>query len=121
MTSELHAAEQRRVIDAPQPGYYTLRLARGAWRVPCRIVHDEDGWHAEINGDVQPASPDPYAAPGVAHVHERGLRIDQPTYDWLVALKAYVEAHEPDHPAARPLDPIDPMQLRPIMPRGVSE
>jgi hypothetical protein len=117
MTSELHAARQRRRIDAPEPGYFSMRLVKGGWRVPCRIVHDAHGWHAEINGEVQPAFPDPYAAPGVSRVHERGLRIDQPTYDRLIALKAYAEAHEPDHPAANPLRAIDPMQLQPIIPR----
>ena len=117
MTSELHAEIQRRVINAPAPGFYSMRLVRNGWRVPCRIVHDENGWHAIINGEVQPAFPDPYDAPFVATLHERGLRIDQPTYDWLIALKAYAEAHEPDHPAARPLLAIDPMQLKPIMPR----
>jgi hypothetical protein len=117
MTSEMHAESQRRAIGVIEPGYFSMRLVRNGWRVPCRIIHDEHGWHAVIDGCEHPSHPDPYAATGVSQVWERGLRIDPPTYNWLIALKAYALAHEPQHPAANPLRAINPNELQPIIPR----
>ena len=117
MTSELHASDQRRRIDAPEPGYFSMRLVHGGWRVPCRIVHDENGWYAVVNGNAEAPADNPHDAARVSRIWEHGLRIDQPTYDWLIALKAYAETHEPDHPAANVQRAIDPNQLQPIQPR----
>jgi hypothetical protein len=116
MPSARHAESQRRLIWPPSPGYFRLALVRGGWRVPCRIISGEAGWHAEINGEIFPPHPDPVQARRVDAVWHGGIMINESDFLWLESVRAWALAHEPEHPAARPLKAIDPRRLIPIMP-----
>ena len=114
MLSPRHARDQRRAIWPPEPGTFVLGLVRGAWRVPCRIVHDDDGWHAEIDGVVHPAHRDPALAYMVDAVWHGGTLVAQPDYDWFVAIKVWAQINDPSHPCLNPRKVIDPSLLKPI-------
>jgi hypothetical protein len=102
------------MIWPPEPGPFSLRLVKGGWRVPARIVRDaEDRWHAEVDGEAHAADADPAQAVMVATLWHVGIKIDEQTYDWLLAMKAHALAREPDHPCLHPRKPIDPRLLKP--------
>jgi hypothetical protein len=113
-----HAADQRRAVWPPEPGHFRLSLVRGGWRVPARLSVTVDGWQAEIDGIAYPPDPDPARATGVERVWTGGEIIDQSEHDWLVEMRTWARTHAPDHPAANPLQAINPSELRPLMPRG---
>jgi hypothetical protein len=115
--SDRHAAAQRRVVWPPEPGLFRLRLVRGGWGVPARIAVTIDGWRAEIDGIAYPPDPDPARAPGVERIWVSAEIIDQLEYQWLVEMREWALAHDPDHPAANPQRAINPAELRPILPR----
>lgn len=115
--SRRHAPGQEREAGRPEPGYFRLSLTKDGWAVPALLEHDEAfGWRATINGEVQPAHPDPALAPGVMRIWDYGWRSDRETYDWLNALRTWATEVEPRHPAAYPDKPINPMTLVPIIP-----
>jgi hypothetical protein len=116
--SDRHAKGQRRAVWPPEPGLFRLRLVRGGWGVPCAIAVTIDGWQAEIDGIAYPPDPDPARAIGVERIWTGAEIIDQSEHDWLIEMKAWALAHEPDHPAANPLQAINPSELRPLIPRG---
>lgn len=117
MSAYRHAESQRRLVWPPSPGWFALALVRRGWKVPCRIVRDDDGWHAEVDGVAHPAHPDPAHAYLVDAVWHGGIRIPESEYLWLEAVRAWALAHEPgSHPAANPRKAIDPRRLAPIMP-----
>jgi hypothetical protein len=108
-------SEPSRRIDAPEPGFFRLRLVPGGWPVPARILHDGEKWQAIIDGIAADPHPDPSIA-GVDRIWTSGTRIEQPEYDWRLATKAAALAEQPDHPAANPRKRMDPMLLRSFMP-----
>jgi hypothetical protein len=118
-TGERHSREQTRRSDVVEPGFYRLRLRRGAWAVPARIVRTDDGeFFAIIDGCEHSPHADPFLAEGVSDVHAYGTKIDEQTYDWLLAVKAHAAAHGPDdHPALNPTRAINPARLSPLQPR----
>jgi hypothetical protein len=117
--SERHGKDQARAVWPPEQGYFRLRLARGAWEVPCRIVRTEDGeWFAEIDGCAHASNPDPALAEGISIVWTYGFRTDEADFRWRLAVKAHAAAHgSPDHPALNPRRAISLMRLSPIQPR----
>lgn len=116
-----HARVQARSIWPPSPGLFSVSLTRGAWKVPARIVHEDGLWHAEIDGEEYTAHSDPTLAAMVDYVWHSGLRIDQAAYDWLMVLKDWARANNPDHPCLSPRRAIDPNRLRPIMPAEAAQ
>jgi hypothetical protein len=114
--SDRHAVDQRRAIWPPEPGCFRIRLAPRAWLVPCKIVHDDDGWHAIIDEREHDPHPDPAHAPRVSDVWT-GLRISESEYDWLIAVKRQAERTDPSHPSLNPTTAIHPNRLQPLIPR----
>lgn len=109
------AKEQRRMVWPPEPGLFCLRLVRDGWRVPAKIVHDEEGrWHAEVDEEVHESHPDPAHAYMVSAIWHAGLKLPQADYDWLLAIKRHAQKHDPTHPSLNPRRSITPMWLRPL-------
>lgn len=113
-TSPRHAQAQRRAVWPPQPGFFAFQLVKRGWRVPARILFADGLWRAELDGKLCDAHPDPIYADYVARIWQAGIKIDEQTYHWLLAMKAHARAHEPDHPAANPREAIDHGLLRPL-------
>lgn len=96
---------QRRQIDDPAPGYFTIKLIKGGPRVPARLHMDLTGYWAEIDGKrCGAASEDPLQADGVMRVWLYGREIDQVEYAALLG-----RADKPD-----PRKPVDLRKLAPI-------
>jgi len=104
-------ARQRRLIWPPEPGFFRMRLVRHGWAVPARIIHEEL-WQAVVDGVWFDPHEDPLAAPYVARIWQGAMKIDPDHYDWLENVRQWALAHYPDHPAAHPYAPVDPMLLR---------
>lgn len=120
-------AEQRRVDPAnPEPGFYLISLVPGGWRVPARIITENDYIRAIVNGSEIPEYwrrddlPDQWAdaiADGRLFEHQLfrillfGERCDSVAYQHGLATKAWASAHQPDHPCLTPLKPIDKNKL----------
>jgi hypothetical protein len=117
--SHRHAEAQRRAIWPPEPGFFVVGLARGAWRVPARLIHDSSGWHAEVDETVHPAHRDPVHAPMVDTVWHHGMRVPEADFRWLLATKAHAKIHDPEHPSLWPRRKIDPRRLKPIQHEGI--
>lgn len=114
MYQNRHASEQRRVIWPPEAGYFALALVRGGWRVPARIVRDDNGWSAEVDSEMQLGHPDPALATMLANVWHGGMKISEADYRWLLAIKDHARQHDPDHPCLSPRKKIDPRRLKPF-------
>jgi hypothetical protein len=133
--SERHAPAQSRLIWPPEPGLFRLRLVKGAWGVPARIlrrdIRDCGGygcghqpcicdplfvWQAEIDEAKNEPNIDPALARGVDTIWHGGLKIDQAEYDWLIETKRYAETSNPGHPCLHPTRPINRSRLRPFVP-----
>jgi hypothetical protein len=102
--------------DSPQPGFYRMRLVRrGAW-VTARIHRMPDGrWQAEIDGELLGwPSEDWIHAEGLDRIWPTAQRITEADYSFALALKAWAQRHQPNHPCLHPTRPIDPAQLQPI-------
>jgi len=110
-------SEPPRRIDAPEPGYFRVRLRARAWAVPAQIVHQDGLWWAVVNGEAHPPHPDPALAPQVMSTWTSGARIEEHEYRWLLALRDAAAHSDPDHPALHPTRRISPALLRPIIPR----
>jgi hypothetical protein len=110
--------QRPRNVWPPEPGWFRLRLVRGGWPVPAAIRHTIDGWFAVIDGFQHPPADDPAYAEGISDLWTYGDRIEEHEYEYLLALRAHVLTHEPDHPAANPHRAIQPALLRPILPAG---
>lgn len=114
--TERHDASQRRSADVAdaQPGFYRLRLVRDGWQVPCRILHENGQWQAEIDGELREAHPQPEHADGLAAIWHGAMIVTESEYRWAVATREHARAHEPDHPSLHPFRPIEPMRLKPL-------
>lgn len=108
-----------RFVGRPSPGFYALRLVRGgievAARITCGPSADPDtgelldrSWHfaAEINGEPD-RDPRPEPNERVWMVHERGRRIGEAEYRWLLDDRAWAARFRPSLPESRPNAPID--------------
>ena len=97
-----------RIVDQPEPGFFTTRLVRNGPLVPARIIwHEGEGWQAVVNGEPGPTSYDDVVA-GVDLIWNYCPRISEAEYEFMLAVIAWAEEHEPRHPAANPRRPIDP-------------
>jgi len=108
---------QARAIWPPVPGLFRLPLVKRGWGVPCRILWTADGWQADIDGTLYPSHADPAQAAHVARIWHYGAFVTASEYGWLLAVKDHARARDPDHPAVRPLQAMDPRTLKPIQPR----
>ena len=113
----MRSNEMPRAVWPPEPGFFKLRLVRGGWQVPARIVCGGDGlWFAIIDGvSFQPAE-DPLHAPGIDKIWHGGTVTTESDYDYLNALRDAAKRWQPQHPACNPDKPINPSLLRPIAP-----
>lgn len=109
-----------RRIDQPEPGFFTLRLIRNGWAVPCSIDFEEqtEFWTATIDGEAR-RHIDPVQA-GVFRIWIYGKQIEAWRYADLLALKSWAQQHDPDHPCLHPRKPIDFMRITPVaVPRSL--
>jgi hypothetical protein len=115
---ERHAENQRRPVWPPCPGFFRLALVRGAWGVPCQIVHHPDlGWQAIVDEKLCQPHIDPAYAERITQVWSYGFIITQSEYDWLIAVKRHAEKEDPHHPCLHPNMPISPLHVKPLIPR----
>lgn len=109
--------EPARAVWPPTPGYFVMRLAKGAWQVPCKIEREGgDGvcqWRAVIDGAEGHWETDPVSA-GVDRIWGYGVMIDEPKYRYLLELKDWCRQYDPDHPCLHPNRPIDRTTLKPL-------
>lgn len=111
------AVQASRLIWPPEPGYFALRRHRKAWRVPAQIARDDAGlWCAIIDGVARDSHSDPAHAPDVGVIWHSGIRIPAAEYRYMLDFKAWALDNDPSHPCLHPFEPIDPMQLRPLLP-----
>ena len=113
MNERHHPSQSRRVWPPVDGLFFRYSLVRGGWKVPATIRFDDRGWVAVIDGEECIPHPDPALAEGVADVWHHGTLIDQQTYDWLLAVKAWAAANHPGHPCLNPLKPMLPRMLTP--------
>ncbi len=114
----MRSHEPSREIAHPRAGFYRLRLVRGGWRVPARIVHGEDGlWMAVIDGVPSLPVLDPAECPAIEKIWTGGSVITETEFRYLEALREACKRWQPSHPAANPTRPINPMSLSPVEPK----
>lgn len=99
--------------DEPQCGFFRRRLVRNGPWVPARIwieqivcpdtgeLVDDERLRCEVNGLDRD--------PGEAWLWLAGQPISEAEFNYMTALRAWAAWSSPDHPAARPFDPIDPL------------
>lgn len=90
-------------LESPEPGYFTVKLCRGGPKLPCRIVHENCLWWAEVNGERHLAAADPEQSETVLRVWQHGERSDASEFDYLNALREWARASQPEHPLLHPL------------------
>lgn len=98
--------QKPRRVDEPEPGFFELSLVRGGPKVAGQIVHEDGRWHAVIDGQPFPAMADPLLCRQVMKLWHHGRPIDESAYRFRLATKDWAVQHNPDHPAARPRQPI---------------
>jgi hypothetical protein len=117
--SPRRSEEQARRPDIIEPGLYKLSLVRQGWKVPCQIISLDFRWLAEIDERrARYTVTDPFDCPQIVRIHEWGEKISDRQYDWLVGIKGWARQHDQDHPCLNPRTPMDPMKLRPLIPRS---
>jgi hypothetical protein len=100
-----------RRIDQPEPGYYKMRLRRGGPWVGVRIAFDQSG---DPRAEVDGRSDWPDGSPIDAFAIWPYVRVsDQGEFEFLARWREWALAHAPEHPAARPFEPIDYSKLPP--------
>lgn len=106
-----------RVIDAPRPGYFKMRIVKGGPLVPCEIrycrprdpatgeeLERSPMWEAWINGRLhRDPSPSSLSA-GVDRIWLHAIEIDEAEFKLMTANKEWAEEHCPSDPAARPTE-----------------
>jgi hypothetical protein len=106
------------VVDQPEPGYWTKRLAKGCWtETPVAIYFDGRIWSAEVDGEPQGLpDEDPVHADGVTEIwNNKKTAISAEEYRWrLTTLKEWCLNHYPDHPLMTPRKAYKVSDLRPI-------
>lgn len=127
-----HLARQRdaetygvRQVGRPEPGFFKLRLVKGGPLVGARItlgptIDPETGepldrspfFAGEINGKPDP-DPRPEPSDAVWRIWERGERIGEAEYRFLIEDRAWVAQHEPYRPEATPEKRVDLATLNP--------
>lgn len=104
-----------RRIDAIEPGLFEVKLVPHGPPVAARIDCQDGLWSATINGEpTRGAAADPFVAPDVTFVWERGVPIPEAEYEFLIARARWAEANNRAHPAANPRKPIDLAAMPPV-------
>lgn len=95
-----------------------MSLIRKGWKVPCRIIQEDFLWFAEVDGSrARYTVADPFDCPQIVHIHEWGEKVSDRHYGYLIGIKEWAKRHDPDHPCLNPWTSMDPMNLRPLIPR----
>ena len=104
-----------RAVDEPQPGFFRLRLVRGAPWTACRLERDACGlWRAFVNEVLQgPPHADPWRVPGLERIWTGAEQIEELEYRHLIRLHDWAVRHDRTHPAANPSRPYDPHTAAP--------
>jgi hypothetical protein len=110
-----------RRVDQPEPGFFALRMRKGAWPVPARIHHENGLWWATVDGKEHPAHDDPFHAPWVSRIWEGGELADEADYRWRLATKAAAAKSDPTHPCLHPMDRINRMVTGPSLPPSTTQ
>jgi hypothetical protein len=98
-----------------------MALIRRGWKVPCRIIQKGLIWCGEVNEILQPYTvQEPFDCSIIVRIHEWGEKISDRQFDYLIGIKAWARMNSPDHPCLSPWKPIDPMNLRPLLPRSTT-
>ena len=117
-------ARSPRVPTRPVPGYYLLRRVRRGWAVPCQVIADAGRFMCILNGEPLTGAwsedelsafwADYLTAESVhplVQIQLHGVTCDKATYDHRLAMKAWAERNQPDHPCLHPIRPIDPNKM----------
>jgi hypothetical protein len=101
-------------VYADKPGFYAVRMARGAVEVACKVSHGptcdpetgeplDRSWHwtIEINGKVA------HSGPGVWERLLVGRPIDEAEYRFLLADRQWASEFAPSSPEANPSRRVD--------------
>ncbi len=92
-----------------------MRLVRKGPKVAARITFEDGLWQAEINGQKSgPAVADFLLSKQVMRIWESGTKTDQAIYDYHLGLKDWAEKNDPTHPAAKPMEPVNLVEMRPL-------
>lgn len=108
--------EAPRLVDAPEPGIFRLRLVKGGPFVAAKIERHSDGrWQAFVNGDPEDEGDhDPVRARSVTRIWNYGVRISEDEYHVLIGTVAWAMANAPDAPEAHPTESINLDRLPPL-------
>ena len=106
-----------RSLEAPDPGYFRIRLVRAGPFVPAKITHAGGLWCCTINGEERTRADNPWAVADMDRVWFYGQRIAESEYDYMLAMKLFAERHQPEHPSANPRKAIDLRLLPPLYQR----
>lgn len=105
---------------SPTPGFYVLKLVRGAWRCPCRLTLTDGAYSCEIDGEAIPGSFDEAtlqemfadwlvgkAVSPIIKLILYGQPCDEAECAWRNATREHNRVHNPDHPSVNPTKPIN--------------
>lgn len=114
--SVLPRGESRTMLD-PKPGYWLIRLRKGAAEVPASIQFEQTVAEPGAPGNLMERSPILTAringeiVPWERVWHTRGRPIDKAEHDYRVAMTDWAVANEPAHPAADATRAIDTLTV----------
>ena len=116
-------SEPRR-IDAPQPGFWLIRQAKGAPQVPACIRRFHT--HYEPGNPLNLMERSPFLAAEIAGEYigldavwqRKGEPITEAEYRFRCADANWAKQHAPEEPIANPRRAVDLRALPPIMPPG---
>jgi hypothetical protein len=99
-----------RATDAPEPGFFLMKLVKHGPLVPVAIFHRNGEWSAEIVGQRLPSHPDPVRAEKVLTIwHYARETITRDEY-----VRRLEQAKDPSHPASNPRKPVDLANADPL-------
>ena len=103
-------------MSSPEVGWYAFRLVRGGPDVAAMISCTAEGmWSATVDGELQmPVASDPAVAEGVSRIWESARRITEDQYRYMLALAEWARRYQPQHPSARPREPIALTRSEPL-------
>lgn len=103
---------QPRRPDMPEPGCFAIRLVRKGPLVAARVSFQEGCWCVEIDGrETRGPTAGPWEDPAMERVALYGRPITPEEYAFMLARAAHARQHAPGHPAAKPDEPIDFLNL----------
>lgn len=109
-----------RQLDEPLPGFYRVRLAKGAHALGAEIrrieraIDDEQWieWIVVIDGEPEmKASRAPWSNPMMERVYYYGTPIEEVEYRYLIELRAWALQYNADHPILHPRRAILPSHI----------